>query len=260
MILKKIKTASPFIDQKITLKSFYFFNEKHNLALENKPNFFYSYLENQDIFSTAKIIPKCFALKLALIIIETIRENTINLTAHKNFPKNFYEICLKKISAFNKATKDKDLLIIYIKQLLNILKRGDLIKFKAKKAFIPQEENLKEEKLYIKLFNSFWNKVKWEEIFPSNPEAANKLKINRSFMKDLLLNSGPKISLDSLANDFFDLTGFGPKNNLVLISFLDFYFFTWLKHFGIISYYKNSTNSPVYIETTPQGKKILQIF
>jgi len=201
----------------------------------------------------------CFALELISLILELIKTNKYQLTPEKNLPKSFYDQCLKGVNQLKTLpkTRDKNLLLIYIKQAIHILKGSQLLRFENLKIKISSTIPSSPEKLYLEVFNSFWNKVDWSKIFPSDPQAALELKKNKSIIKDLLINLNEKVQLDSLANNFFDLTGFASKNHLFSISFLDFYLFTWLKHFGIITYHNNSENSPVYISTSERGKFIL---
>ena len=111
--------------------------------------------------------------------------------------------------------------------------------------------------MFYRLFNAFWNLVRWEDIFPSDPESARELKITRNILKDLVLRHYGAVSLNDIANEFFDMTGFSTPNDLLVISFLDFYFFTWLRHFGMIRYSNGTEIAPVRITVTDTGRTFL---
>ena len=61
----------------------------------------------------------------------------------------------------------------------------------------------------------------------------------------------------SYTNYFFQKTGLGRLNDNYAISFIDFYFFTWLSHFGIVNYIEGDETDPVVIELTSHGKLFL---
>lgn len=200
-------------------------------------------------------IHESFAVFIARVIIQQILEN--DCLYDNGFDDGFYQACLENImqSDYCKDIDDNELVVIYIKQCVNMLKAAEVIQIKKNMAHVNRSD-ISAEMLFYKLYNSFWNLTPWEDIFPSDEDAARELKKNRSILVDLLLSQFKRVKLDTLANDFFDMTGFSIKNDLVMISFLDFYFFTWLKHFGIVRYI-GSINSPVYIELTEKGKRFL---
>ena len=142
-----------------------------------------------------------------------------------------------------------------MKQMMNILRNEKIIIY-TKSMATATNSNIDNNDLTKRLFFSFWNKTNWDEIFPSDPTAAQELKHNRKILIDLIFNN-KQSKLEEIANNFFDLTGFCENNNLLMISFLDFYLFTWLKHFGIINFSENNSESPVYITTTEFGKSIV---
>jgi len=112
--------------------------------------------------------------------------------------------------------------------------------------------------LPIKLFNSFWNRTQWEKIFPSDPETARSLMTGRSKIVDILMGCQTSRRLDSIAADISAAIDIKPECGLIFTSFIDFYLFTWLKHFGILSYSGQSAYSPVKIKITDAGIDYLQ--
>ncbi len=69
-----------------------------------------------------------------------------------------------------------------------------------------------------------------------------------------------KFRLDTVANEFLVATDIGKKNDLYLISFLDFYLFAWLSHFGIINYIAGNDCEPVIIELTEFGGRFVKTY
>jgi len=203
----------------------------------------------------------CFALLLAKMILSVISENNYFLTTQGTLTGEFYKVCLERSmqSGLIHSINDTELMIIYIKQMVLLLHRARLIILSETSVRIVNSID-HSYKLYMKIFKTFWNKSSWGSLFPSYPSAARELKKNRSLLKDILLASGESAEIERISNEFFELTGFCRKNDLLMISFLDFYFFTWLKHFGIIRYCHSGPDSTVSISLTPAGRKILTFF
>ena len=249
-----------------SLKILYFNNESFNKEIVNtdNKNFFdsasnyYQTLYKNNTLSTIPGLGNCFAVKLAKILIELIDNNKFKLTQNNRFRKNFYDISLKEVinSSLSKDISDPEVLLIYIKQIIHILRSTDIIGNEEGVALINNCFNSSDDLFYI-LFHGFWEKVKWDEIFPSDKEAANDLKKNKSMLVDIIIRQYKKIQIDTLANNFFELTGFSDKNDLFMISFLDFYFFTWLKHFGILNYINIKNNPSIYLKINEKGRKFL---
>lgn len=203
-------------------------------------------------------LPDCFASRLCGFLIEQIQNTRFTMGTDNRLCPEFYEFCTQKITSTEMyaETTDLDLLTIYIKQAVIILKKARLLINRNGCAAISEKEYYKGN-LYVHLLTSFWNKVKWEDIFPSIPEAARELKRSRTILVDLCTKRIGYFPLSSVANEFFELTGFGNSNDFYLISFLDFYFFTWLKHFGIIRYIDERNSRQVKIAVTEPGIKIV---
>ena len=201
----------------------------------------------------------CFALDLALFAVDIIKRNDFKIRKDGSLPESYYRFCMDEI--YNTDLYDKvsdiELLELYVRQIIHILRAGKVIV--SSKGFARIGKVVSSSRsFYMKIFSSFWNDVKWENIFPSSIESARILKENKIILKDLLINKMGLFELDVIANEFFELTGFAVKGDLWQISFLDFYFFTWLEHFGLIRYHSSCARiSPVSIELTVSGKKIL---
>lgn len=208
-------------------------------------------------FQTA--IKNSVLMQLASTLIQTINLKSIDIKTNKILSNDFYTFCLNNLLKTNiiKTIDDNELLIIYLKQLVMIIKNTDLYN---KKNNILSGRNLLLNKiqLYLKILDSFWNKSIWSELFPSMPDAASRLMKNKNVMVDLVLKNKNNFKIADISNDFSSLTGISKPNDLFFISFLDFYFFTWLSHFGIIRYINGADIEPVEIELTEHGRRILK--
>lgn len=201
----------------------------------------------------------CYVIRLSRYLMDLIGEHDFAYDG-ESFQKDFYELCMNAITAtdlIDEAGED-ELLLINVKQTIHLLKTSGILLPEAGMARIAAGDH-SDIRLYSELFDTFWNRTRWEDIFPSDPAAAKELKKNKNFMKDSLLLLKGKVRLDDVINNFFELTGFAQKNDLFFISFIDFYLISWLKNFGLINYEKNSRNRPVCIELTEYGKKILEL-
>ncbi len=199
----------------------------------------------------------CFAVDLAKFLIDKISNKLTLLRSDNSFSDEFYNSCIDEVKSVDlySEVNDPELMVIYIKQMINLLRRCGVLENRSGIAEI--KSSVLKRSLFGILFNTFWNEIDWSDIFPSDPDAAEDLKKNRFFMRDILLSCSAREKLDTVTNEFYELTGFGKKNDVFMTSFIDFYLFTWLKHFGIIKYIAGSCNSPVYIMLTDRGRQIL---
>ncbi len=196
-------------------------------------------------------------IKLAKIVIQNTDNKYFTAAVGKRRSNDIYFRCLSEISNnMSSAINDNEILLLYLKQIILILKNTSLFNSES---FSKEKKNISFDyiQFYLMLLNSFWNTVKWDELFPSMPECAKKLKANKKILLGLMLNKRNKFRLDSISNAFSDITGIGRHNDLFFISFMDFYFFTWLSHFGLVNYIKGNDADPVEIILTENGRKIL---
>lgn len=235
------------------------FQKKDDKDIINVISNIYNYLSDSDspVFS-GKDISASFAVKLAKIIIEHISSSKCIVGKHGFFTVEFYDkIMIKSIkSPIYTEIEDPEIFTIYVKQTVALLKKTGIIRFEGK--YAVTSGNISDARLFTALFNSLWNDIEWETIFPSDANAAIELRRNRLILKDLILKQKKAVELDHVANEFFDLTGFSEKNDLLMISFMDFYIFAWLKNFGLVRYIEKSSTSPVYIEVTDLGQRVLK--
>ncbi len=222
---------------------------------------FYGFLGNEEGNTSDVDINSCFATRLAFFLIETISGSTVTLNGCGSFENNFYNYCIESAAAADLAEEigDPELLMIYIRQCLHLLKASGIVGRTGSRATVDVSATSRRT-VYFRLFNAFWYRCRWEDIFPSDTESARALNESKNILKDLLVRHEGAVRLDCVANEFFDMTGFCNKNDLFMISFLDFYFFTWLKHFGMIRYSAGQETTPVRVTVTGTGKKILKSF
>ncbi|MCX7678525.1 MAG: hypothetical protein N2316_04840 [Spirochaetes bacterium] len=213
------------------------------------------------IMPLEKIIPfvnelkKCVAVNIARHLIEELRAFFKGKITKKPFGSYFYSHCLsrfRKYDAFSQI-EDGELWEIYFKQMGHLIRETSIIE---EDIAINSDHESSIANLFSELFIAFWGKVPWEEIFPSNPAAARELSKIKSILIDLLVQQKGKFNIRNLANEFFSLTGFSDLNDMYMISFLDFYFFTWLSHFGILAYCRPIPE--VCLKITPFGKEFLK--
>jgi hypothetical protein len=233
-------------------------NNSTSMAFLESISRYYGYLNYSEENNTNLNMNQCFAVRLACFLIEAISNNKFMLDSQGYFRNNFYQDILEKASASELAVEigDTELLIIYIKQCLRMLKASGILR-QAKACADINQAAVSSKSIYSKLFNAFWNDVPWEDIFPSDTESARELKVSKNILKDLILRHHGFLTLQSVTNEFFDMTGFCAQNDLLKISFIDFYFFTWLKHFGMIRYFNGADYAPVRIAVTDKGRIFL---
>jgi len=214
---------------------------------------FHSSLYNNESFSFMEI-KDCYALTLANAISNKLLSEEIVTGKENSLPESFYNETAETIIS---ETGDKELCIINLKQMANIMKRGKIILFKENIASIC-ENFQNRESLYCRLLESFWNETEWTEIFPSSPKNASKLYEKRDVFAELLLGFYTEVSVEDISNDFFEITGIAEKNDFFMISFLDFYLITWLNFFGIINYTDKNDKEIVYISIEDYGREIIK--
>jgi hypothetical protein len=238
------------------------FNNRYNEYVKQFDKTFPAYLfeipgyKKQDGIKSipTDFFKNCEALKLSTIFTKMSRSNTA--VSEENFIHSCID-CIEE-SGILKHIDDIELLIIYIDQLRAVLKESGITESDESHAKSYQCRNSYSSR-YVILFSAFWNKIKWEDIFLSMPEFAAKLQANKEAMIGIILKKKGQFRLDTAANEFLSSTGLGRENDLYLISFLDFYFFTWLSHFGLINYLEGSDNEPVMVEVTRPGRKLLEL-
>ncbi len=214
---------------------------------------FHSSLQSNELFKPMKI-KDCYTLTLANAIIEKLKSEKIIAGKGNSLPESFYDEIAETLLTEN---SDKELIIIFLKQMSNIMKRGGLILFNEKTA-TASESFQDRESLYLRLLESFWNETEWSEIFPSSPEAADKLHEKRNIFAELIQGFYTEVSVEDLANDFFEMTDIAERNDYFMISFLDFYLIAWLKNFGIIDYSSRNNTEIIYLSILDYGREILR--
>lgn len=192
------------------------------------------------------------AFTLAQCIIQTMKRFAVYPEKNKPLPNNFYSLCLDQLLDSPLASYDPDLLVIYCKQTVIMLKAAGIINENS-------VETVNAIELYRRLFSAFWNKCNWRSLFPSGGYISNDIKNNRQLLLDIILSLNTPVQLDSIARTYFELTGIAKPNDLFAISLLDFSVITWLSFFGIIEYIHTGTNMPVTIALTNNAYQLVHL-
>jgi len=202
-------------------------------------------------------VKDCYALRLAGVIIERLIPGDAAVDKDGSFGDEFYLALAKSVPA-DDMINDRELVVIYLKQMMNIMKSCGVVAVSKNKASIP-DGHLSTDKLYMKLLSAFWNETDWSEIFPSSPETAQALFENREIFIDYLEGFFTKVNVEDFANDFFEMTDIASNSDFFKISFLDFYLLTWLRHFGIIDYTMSADSDVVSIMLNDYGREVIKI-
>lgn len=227
-----------------------------NLSLFEAATKFYSAIPG-NLNGNPMEFRNCFALTLARTVIDRAILKKNMAGENSLFPEEFYSNCADDILLQSTSVNDRELLIIYLKQSVHILEKSGIIT-KEDDNSIRVENGLSWESLYRRLFNSFWNRLEWKVIFPSSPEAADSLYEKREYFVDLLTGYFGSVNIEVLANDFFDLSEICPRNDYFMISFIDFYLLTWLRHFGIVEYASRNDDKAPDVCLTESGRTLLK--
>ncbi|MFH0976086.1 MAG: hypothetical protein V1874_09930 [Spirochaetota bacterium] len=198
-------------------------------------------------------------MRFSRIALQNVDKNSSNKNLKYILNEEFCHCCLNhSLSAFlfNKYN-DEELILLYIKQFILILKNTDTTNL-LNEFITVKDLAYMNIQLFFMLLNSFWNKSKWRELFPSMPEAADVLQKNKNLLIDLMLSKHGQFRIDKISNTFFKKIKFYCTGDLLLSSFLDFSIFTWLSHFNMLNYCKGNINDPVMVELTKHGRKTLE--
>ncbi len=215
-----------------------------------------AFIVDSDHYAAGQSINRCFAMRLYTGIMESIEEYGSAGSGDQLLSEAFYRRCAAGLldEAPLREKDDPELMVICLKQMVIILKSAGFIRNEG--GVWRVSGGPAQDSPYERIFASFWNHVRWEDIFPSIPDAAIELKRNRGILLDIMMRRSGSFRIDSIAREFFDLTGFCGSDDIVLISFLDFYFFSWLEHFALLEY-EDSKEGPVTARITGHGRRFL---
>lgn len=223
------------------------------LSMFNSIYKFHSSLQSNELFKSMKI-KDCYTLTLANAVIEKLSSEKIIAGKGNSLPDRFYNELADNLLTEN---DDREIILIYLKQMTNIMKSGGLILFNEKTVTVSEGFQSRES-LYFRLLESFWNETEWSEIFPSSPDAADKLHKKRNIFAELMQGFYTEVSVEDISNDFFEMTDFAERNEYFMISFLDFYLIAWLKNFGIIDYSSRKNSEIIYLSIQDYGRELLR--
>lgn len=197
----------------------------------------------------SECLNNCNAIIIARCILNILK-NTNPPKTNEQLSVNFYAQCVNNLLSNPLLQYDSDLLTIYCKQTVIILKVAGIINDNK----IIEVDN---EELYRQMFLAFWNTCNWKSLFPSGGYISNEIKASRQLLLDIIANSNNSVRLDEVAQTFFELTGIAKYNDLFAVSLLDFSVITWLSFFGIVEYVDNSLDKPVTIALTQHAFALL---
>ncbi len=219
---------------------------------------FYAALEGNNFFTNMKI-RDCLALRLAGVIINELNSGNYKALEGCSPGEDFYLSLADVLFEREDNVSDKELLVIYLKQTVHMLREKGLI-FEQSGLVRASDSSISSEKLYKELINSFWNVVDWKGIFPSSPEAAEKVYENKNTFIELLLEYYTEVRADDLAGDFLEIADISEKDDQFLISFMGFYLFSWFANFGIIDYVVSDSGDDYYLSVDDYGRNIISVF
>jgi hypothetical protein len=208
---------------------------------------------------TENEVKDSYVIKLTDFLTGIINSNSFMVSRGNRLGEDFFSYCLHRSLNTEVFTEidDIELFTIYLKQFAIILRNSDLFsKTNGIARIVSNTAHYKD--IYLSLFYSFWIKVKWQDIFPSIPDVARELKRNKGVVVDLILNAGNEFSIADISKVIIELIGLGDSNNLILVSFLDFYFFTWMEHFAILRFTSGKGEELVNASITAHGKRFLK--
>jgi hypothetical protein len=173
--------------------------------------------------------------KIASILISLVSENRSVCDADNCCSDSFYNTCASLFLSSHCEVEDKDLLVIFFKQMMMLLKHCGIVKACSGSVHVERSD-LSPEALYLEVFNAFWDGVLWDHLFPSMPRLASMLQRDRYVLVELLASRAGVFTVEEIASDYSDIMGIPCDDMLLYVSFFDFSFFTWMSHFGIINY------------------------
>lgn len=231
----------------------YIFEKVFQNSLYN--NYFNSYLYslyNKDEIS------KSYIIKLYTHLSFLLKSDSLLIKPPKS-EKIYYEYAFSLIeNNLSDGFDDIESAVITIKQLIILLTHCTHINM-FNRLYDSQTANSYIYAYYC-LFETFMNRVQWENLFPSMPETARELNLRKIELLKLILEQKDYFRIDKFSEKIITKLSLYSKLDIYFISFLDFSIFTWLSYFGIIKYLTGKDNEPVKVKITQHGRLFLQSF
>ncbi|MBN1499035.1 MAG: hypothetical protein JW982_02680 [Spirochaetes bacterium] len=252
-----------FNGAEVSKYNFGFLNKKYDTVSDSSTGEYSSELIKDVYVSSGKTkagfisgdYHSCFASDFSFFVLDLIENNYVAVNEDGCLDNAFYDFVSAKGSLIAEiyGVNDPELVKIFTKQLILILKSMDhldlsLGRAKVTSAFTGNDFTLS-------LFRTFWNNISWAELFPSLPELAVSLQKNRNVLSGMLLNSQYPVHLEQIGFDFLIKSNVRLRNEMLLISFLDFSVFSWLNLFGFIKYLDQNCDRCVMIDMTDYGRE-----
>lgn len=198
----------------------------------------------------------CFISDFSMFIKDVIENNYVSVV-EESIDVRFFQFISKHGSLISRiyGLDDDEIVEIYAKQIIILMKKLNAIYLQSGRVKI--NENFDWSDYDQKIIKAFWEYPDWSELFPSLPDVAKKVSTNIDQLKEIMLGHEYPQYIDKLSIEFFNKTSIYMRNEMLLISFLDFSVFSWLSLLGIINYIKVPGNNYVMIELTSYGRKVL---
>jgi len=166
----------------------------------------------------------------------------------------FYASCVVRYLSMYDDVNDRDLLVIFAKQIMIMLKHSGAVS--VSEGGVSCSAGI-HESVYMTVFNAFWNGVSWSRLFPSMPQVADVFQEDRYILVEMLSSREGLFSVEDLARDYYSIMPVPCDDIMLYVSFFDYSFFSWMSHFGIIRY--SSDEGKVRAELTGWGRNFLAI-
>ncbi len=199
----------------------------------------------------------CFASDFTMFILDLFENNYVAIDENGCIDSEFYDfVCAKgQVIAEIYNITDSEMVKIFTKQLVIILKSLKYVDLSFGRVKVAG--NFSNDGLNLSLFKAFWNNISWSELFPSLPELAENLQSKRTILAGMLVDSKYPVHLEVIGFDFLIKSKIRLRNEMLLISFLDFSIFSWLNLFGFIKYLDQNCGRCVMIDLTEYGREVL---
>ena len=195
-----------------------------------------------------------FAYRMTSVILFVVEREGCQCDTDNCCVESFYSSCVARYCALYSDISDRELLVIFAKQIMIMLKQSGSVSVSNGRI---SANGAAVESLYAAMFSAFWNGVPWARLFPSMPQLAEILQEDRYILVELLSSHEGLFRVEDVARDYYSIMSVSCDDMLLYVSFLDYSFFSWMSHFGIIRYSGEEGN--VSAEITAWGRNFLAI-
>ena len=173
--------------------------------------------------------------RMASFITDLLSRNECRCDSENCCSDDFYAACVAAYCAMHRDIEDRELLVIYFKQVMILLRHCGIVAVSGGAAKVVRS-GMPAEMLYLEIFNAFWSGVSWDRLFPSMTSLASMMQKDRYVLVELIGARDGVFSIEEIASDYSDIMDLSHDDLLLYFSFFDFSFFTWMSLLGIIEY------------------------